>query len=724
MYTTSNRAERIAHIIEQRKPLAKQIEKVANNLGLLESTLDNLEYKCNQILRQVDDETVCNNLETINFSYIHVRIKDELQKLTKLKARFCRDTLNIGVVGRMRQGKSTLLQSLTGLESDVIPTHSGGACTAVKSIIRHRLTGETEAKIYFHSEESLFQEVILSYYQELNLNPQPSSFSKFINTFSNYAIPEVDNPTQKTLYERIKNDYHKNYLDYQDLLGKNELLVSRDEITEYVAHHENSFKNLAVRGVEIYCTFPNPEVGQIALVDLPGLGDFKSSDKSLLEDALEQEVDIVLFVRRPDTIGDAWKTEDTDLYATAARALNNLAERSFLVLNKVNDGQVSCQNFKDKILNGSVAFNVVDSLIADCSDQEQANSVLDRVIAHLENNITELDIKYAESCQSNLVELQQLIELELKKAQNALGKATGSTSEHRAFLPLFTQLWKDLNHGLETLLKQLAQYRDQVNIEFKSQVDATIQACRNDTGIPTIEEIEIRNSLKRGYSEAYLSYLNPIRAHLSQQFLFLDKGLKRSLDQVKCQVVEVLINQGRLAGLTQARGVEFLQTIAHRIPDEQLPGQPSKIKFGFEMLADFELSYRGLVQHRIRQHLDVLTQDSSTVLQLPTSPNAQQVLDNLKTSHAKALYKCQNALEDLLCEPSQAAFAIVEEFLDRILRAEDVEMEWQIYLDEVKAEVWSEFAVIQKRREMQQQWLSCIEQVAAANQLTNWQFIN
>jgi ABC-type phosphate/phosphonate transport system ATPase subunit len=50
--------------------------------------------------------------------------------LEKLQARFSCDTLNIGVIGIMRQGKSTLLQSLTGLGNNVIPAQSGGACTA------------------------------------------------------------------------------------------------------------------------------------------------------------------------------------------------------------------------------------------------------------------------------------------------------------------------------------------------------------------------------------------------------------------------------------------------------------------------------------------------------------------------------------------------------------------------------------------------------------------
>lgn len=70
--------------------------------------------------------------------------------------------------------------------------------------------------------------------------------------------------------------------------------------------------------------------------------------------------------------------------------------------------------------------------------------------------------------------------------------------------------------------------------------------------------------------------------------------------------------------------------------------------------------------------LPPLRSDLSRHLRLST-PTAQQVLTHLKTAHAEAVYKCETALEDLLCEPSQAAFAIAEEFLDRILRAAGVE---------------------------------------------------
>ena len=73
----------------------------------------------------------------------------------------------------MKQGKSTLLQTLSGLSDHEIPARSGKACTAVRSTIYHQPKNPTEALVTFHTEESFLQEVILPYF----------SFEKLANIF-------------------------------------------------------------------------------------------------------------------------------------------------------------------------------------------------------------------------------------------------------------------------------------------------------------------------------------------------------------------------------------------------------------------------------------------------------------------------------------------------------------------------------------------------------------
>ncbi|MBD1804632.1 hypothetical protein H6F98_03970 [Microcoleus sp. FACHB-SPT15] len=733
----TNRTARIASIIEKRRPFAQQIEGAEANLKSLASALRNLEDKRNQLLTQVDDPNVIGQLKEIDFSTIQLSIAAELEALGKLRVRFSRDTLNIGVVGRARQGKSRLLQSLTGLTAAEIPDGDRQHCTGVRSTIHHNPSVETHGEVWFYSERSFLDEVLSPYYEKLRLGAKPMT----IQDFASQPLPPLPNDLRGfaeygAMYEHLSG-YHANLEKYCHLLREpSPRRIGRDEIRQYVAQDNLAgeriyFNYLAVREVKIVCNFPNAEVGQIALVDMPGLGDTGIGDAERLVKTLGQDVDAVLFVRMPSAKGDYWADVDVRLYDTASTALVDLPlnQWSFMILNqtgadsKNGDNSKNCQDLAGDIAKKHI--NVSEWAIANCANPEEANKVLDRVLDYLAANITALDKQYASSCQERLSQLQSAVKAELDKARTSLGKEAQQSKDAQLFVPLFNKLWKNLRNGLQELLKELRKQRDEVDTNFKEKVDEAIQNCREDTGIPSIEEIEIQANSTGGYPNAYYQYLPEVRAHLSHKFLSLDEGLKLSLEQVKSQVTEVLVNQGRLGGLTEALGSNFLREMVKLLPDQLIPGEQSKLKFGFQLLAEFELSYRGFVQHRIRQHLDGLTPNESATLQLSTSPSAQQVFLNLKTAHAEAVYQCENALENLLCEPSQAAFAIVEEFLDRILRAEDVDSEWRIFLDDVRSEVWpDEFKQLNERTRMRREWLDAVDRAAEINESNSMQFLN
>ena len=303
--------------------------------------------------------------------------------------------------------------------------------------------------------------------------------------------------------------------------------------------------------------------------------------------------------------------------------------------------------------------------------------------------------------------------------KKSLGHGLQRDSWFPVFIKLFNKLWNDLTVGLEGLLRDLRWQRDAQDADFKDQVNAALQACREDTGIPSLEEIEIRRDSEGSYNIAYNKYLHEIRAYLSQNFLPLDNGLKRSLENIKSQVVDILSDQGRLGTLTDAKGTIFLDAIESLIPEGL-----SRLKLGFHILSTFDLSYRGLIQHRIRRHLDRLTPDE-TPLQLSKSPSAQEILVSFQTLHAEALYECEAALDELLCEPSQAAYAIVEEFVDRILRAEGVKDDWQIFLEEIRSEIWvTEFEKLGENSRLRREWMNSVERALSANQFDLVNFLS
>jgi len=144
--------------------------------------------------------------------------------------------------------------------------------------------------------------------------------------------------------------------------------------------------------------------------------------------------------------------------------------------------------------------------------------------------------------------------------------------------------------------------RDTDDKNFKTAVDSAIAACRSDTGIPELDEIKQKSSATGAYMSAYADFLHKVRTHLSKQFLSLDSALKDSVENAKSSVVDILKTSGKLGRIAEGDGTVFLKNLAEKIPDN-LQG----LRLGFQTIATFELQYRGLVQHRIRRHLDVLT---------------------------------------------------------------------------------------------------------------------
>jgi hypothetical protein len=231
-----DRTTLITSILEKRKPLAQRIQLVEGNLKTLSTALHQVEQYRNHLLKQVDDPNVIGKLEEISFSNIQLTIASELEALTKLKNRFSRDTLNIGVVGRARQGKSRLLQSLTRLSAAEIPDGDRQHCTGVRSTIHHNPNVDTYGEVWFHTERSFLDEVITPYYEKLHLGVKPITLEEFANKplpplpqdIPGYAAPGA-------MYEHLKR-YHTHLDQYRHLFRETSpRIIQKHQIREYVS---------------------------------------------------------------------------------------------------------------------------------------------------------------------------------------------------------------------------------------------------------------------------------------------------------------------------------------------------------------------------------------------------------------------------------------------------------------------------------------------------------
>ena len=777
-------SQNIESIITKRHFLTEPIALVQKNIDDIVQQLSNLENARQQMIPKINDPQTIKKLEEINLTAPQESFKNEQKTLQKLFARFSRKTVNVGVVGRARQGKSTLLQNITGLTTAQIPSGNHSHCTGVRSIIRHESNVETHGLVYFHDQNSFIEEIIAPYYDELNLGNAPTNLSKF----ANQPLPILNDKhaTANAMYEHLR-EYHTNFNQYANFLtNSSPVKIKQEHIRKYVAQDtidgkRTNFAYLAVKKVEIVCSFPNDEVQGIAVIDMPGLGDTGVGDEERLMQTLGEDVDIILFVRKPNPDGDYWADVDVQLYDTAKDSLVELPLHlwSFMVLNRLAHGSNThnCQDLRDTLAQKHI--DVAGCLIANCRDSQDANQVLDYILDYLVDNITSLDEQYAASCQRRLLKIQEQVQIELKKAYSAIQ----TNQDKRLFKKSFNQLWSDLTNNLEELLTQVRANRHQEDEQFKQQVESILENCHNDNRLPTcVEAIEQKKKEFGTYTDAYCYYLPLIRTHLSLQLLSLDGKMQDSIEHIKQAIAEKLTEVG-LGGLSINHSSDFLSSLTSQLPEDL-----TNLHSGFETIAQYNVSYAGIIQNRLRPHLDLLSPDKTPLVfseslmyeelveslsqiapqqmskiaqQSPSYEELQSLIrqeveqqnitstleqekalflpnpnnsdidsellsQKLHTIHTKVLQECEKSLRELLKEPNQIIYSMTAEFVDRVLRADNVRDEWEIFLDseEIRSKVWSEFKRLYQLVKQQEQWRNEIQVCKNSMTSESFRFLN
>jgi hypothetical protein len=141
---TRTRTEKIAEIHAERARNAAAAGELGVGLSGISAALEHLDQVRLDLLSRVEDDAMemLASLE-VQLRELSERVAREQAELDRVLARLRRPALNIGIVGRARQGKSRFLQSLTGLTAREIPDGSGQFCTGVPSMILH-MRGSSE----------------------------------------------------------------------------------------------------------------------------------------------------------------------------------------------------------------------------------------------------------------------------------------------------------------------------------------------------------------------------------------------------------------------------------------------------------------------------------------------------------------------------------------------------------------------------------------------------
>ena len=734
-FNNMNTASNITKILKKRYPRGKKVQKLIDKLNSLLFQLDRIKELCSNFATTINDVSIRGNLTSLFplFVTIRTKIQEVKQTLAKLDKRFSRENLTIAFVGYAGQGKSRLIQALTGLTTTEVPDGTVENCTGVKVIIAHSPDKETCGEVYLHTRESFLQENIAPYYPVLHLGKAPITLEQFIDN----PLPELKiNSANADAYYEYLEKCRNNYSEYKDLLQENSpKFISKDEIRKYVAQtNENNdrtnFSYLAVREVKIYCQFPHGDVGKIALIDLPGLGDTVLGDRETLRRSLGQDVDFALFLNMPK--GKILQEKDYVLYDTAYKALPELPidRWSFLILNEVknppeglgiaNNRQV-CEKTKSRIDNEQ-RIKVAQCIIADCADSDEASKVLSQVLNYLENNIEELDAQYGAIANKEIEQLEREIKTFLEKARQAFRVSPKYQNENILFFNLAKKLTTKINRNLQELIKEIRPETliiedNQKDIEFfQTATRNIIKECLEDTGIHSIERIdEIRFQLGEGWVTVLQKCVNELRNHISKKFNSFDSGFEVYVEQIKKQIADALINTN-LENITDAKGIKFLEFMAREIPDH-LP----VLKEAFEKLVSFKMTYEYHLEHLIIQALEQEL-DPNVVANVfnPVGKSDQENIELihkiLKVKHRNTISQCRQALGKLEGMPSIIVYGQAHRFVDAVRHSEDIDTAWLVLLQEWSSQVFPDHfgkGISQEK----QQWEDSIQKVSSFSTL-------
>ncbi len=652
-------------------------------------------------------------------------VADAIRLLRVLESRFSRTTINIGVSGQARVGKSTLLQSISGLDDGQIPTGKGLPVTAVRSRIFHS-PQHRRATLRLHTFDTFVADVLAPHHAQLGLPGLPTTATEFAGW--RYPGPEAarsessagrsDPPSYATLLKRLR-DMQAALPSYRaDLVG-GEREIALDELRPYVAYPTNdelgagaavSRRYLAVRDLRIETTFPHAKVEQLAVVDLPGLGEVAVGAEAHHIDGLQNEVDVVLLVKR--AMGDEayWGEADARTLDLLDIARGFVAKRDFvfLVLNHGGIDPIMQATLRDDV-NREINmgepdrfFQILETDAADAGDVFART--LTPVLNHLTARMPAMDAEVLAGTRAQTQAAADRIELltaDLGQVLGTVRSSTGSAAEdldRRA-----KRLRQDLAAGLQELVARLHEQAREASEdpEFIAAVEQVYAANREwitgglGVGEQTWREEGLRRIRVDGFSAGYTGEeLNRIRVEISGSFEQIDGFFAERMEQLWTAVADVL--DGALGELLAGRsGQDALRELAELL-DRASPPCP-RLRRAVQALLGIRLDYRSQLHPRVRSELDglaleVLDPQTGTLTQQVTVAKSEAGIEQLyrfvvRTAE-QAAYLTKKALVREAVTPALVLHAAAEQFEDTVIRSGDSEVEFRRLADSYKNEIW------------------------------------
>ena len=490
--------DRLASTVETRRQSLPAVSARIDQLAGVERSLAEARLAGTDLPPEwAGDPDVRDALNDLRSPDLDARLDEAKALLRGVEARFARDTINVGVSGRARVGKSAMLQSISGLTDEQVPTGEGANVTAVRSRIFHG--AQTQAVITFHSSTSFLDEIVLPYFRDLEIWPSPTSLGDFASL--NLAALQPDSPDASSQF-RIDARWRRlreiqAAIPSLRLDGATVTITDLSDLRRFVAYPSTFDVDsedaggqpakrdyLCVRDCRIDAPFPVTALDRLGLVDLPGLGESAAGIDSRIVSGLKGNVDVVLMVFRA-AVGLA-NIDDTDrgargLIAQAQGPVADSRDFTWIVVNagpKDEANRAELLSLLQRDFNDRKPDSQYFILVGNALDPESMHrDVLLPVLNRLAERLPAMDQQYLAGA---IAKTEPLLG-EIGRAARALRAAIGSVgsqsgSIRQALDVLADDLRKDIQQSLAMLRPEslVEEYVDQY-VERIEEVDADVR---------------------------------------------------------------------------------------------------------------------------------------------------------------------------------------------------------------------------------------------------------
>lgn len=581
------------------------------------------------------------------------KIDKAIKELERLYDRFKREAIRIAFIGVERQGKSTFIKTITGLNDKVIPAYGGNSCTGAVSVIHnvdhisdsHGNPMNVKVDVDYYTEKD-FVEMVNSKLKKFF--PGEGREIRILDQIGSLNLPEYApgnlSATLSAEYDKFKDAVVDHFQDYRSLIGAGKhTYYDENVIAQHVAQYEefdcqvpgshlnsergkwvlNYYKYVAVKDVNIYTKFKIETTRKLELVDTIGIGSASDSDaiKAEMIRVLREDCDAAINLFRPNVTPD-YPKEQTELIDHIYNELSGRHPSKWMVyiLNKRNDNVINnyCAvpevlNKVNKILAGKKQEEPPVAWVK-AIDGSKFDDVKDELVYPLleilANNLDQLDEGLMNK--ANQLGMEAYNEcISLVRCANLVTTASIGTNPN--VLSLFNNvLFPNLNRDFGRALNELDDKgyklrRDEECLALKEAYEKIIDNLF--AYVPNKFAIE-DEFLKGGMLApvmVFMDYVEQMRNDILNAFEDVNITVLRPLqEKVKSDLAQLLYDKGlmkRLPSKKDTADMEWLQDIVDNYVAEQT--YPSLYK-AIHFILDYQINIEGMVEYYVTESLYII----------------------------------------------------------------------------------------------------------------------